>query len=111
MQKHTLMINELKTGLDPRYIEQLLSIINRSMEGSHGTIMIFGSRARGNPRPASDIDLAIDTSETPDLLSGRLRENLENSLIPFTVDIVDLGSCDPVLAAEIRREGRVIWNG
>ena len=52
-------MNEGLLALEPRYHTQLLQIVNRSMAGAHGVVQVFGSRARGNPRPSSDIDLAV----------------------------------------------------
>ena len=102
---------EPRIALEPRHFEQLIGIIRRSMSNAHGAVLLFGSRARGNPRPASDIDLAVSVKGSSAGVLSSLRENLENSLIPFTVDVVDLDSCDPVLAGEVQREGVVLWNG
>jgi predicted nucleotidyltransferase len=100
---------EYDIALEPRYTEQLLDIIRRSMAGAHGEVLLFGSRARGNSRPASDIDLAVSTSMPAGALLSRLRESLEDSTIPFTADVVDLSSCGPALAAQVEREGVVVW--
>ena len=104
-------MNSSRITLESRYYDQLLSIISRTMAGSHGTIILFGSRARGNPRPTSDIDMAVSVKGSSGAFISRLRENFENSTIPFTVDIVDLGSCDPVLETEVEREGVMVWSG
>jgi predicted nucleotidyltransferase len=102
-------MNEHLIALEPRYIGLLVSIIEKSMKGFKGNVFLFGSRARGNQRSASDIDLAISPGAPKEMLS-RLRENLENSILPFTADVVDLSSCDQRLAGEIQREGVLLWN-
>lgn len=56
-------------------------------------VFIFGSRAKGNFRPGSDIDLAIKGKNcTPALameLSAKINEGLP---IPYKVDVVDYDS-------------------
>jgi predicted nucleotidyltransferase len=44
-------------------------------------IHVFGSRAKGTPRPYSDLDLLID--------AGRLAEDFTESDLPWKVDIID----------------------
>lgn len=39
---------------------------------------------------------------------GNLQADIEESPIPYDVDLVDLGHADPALIAEVRREG-VKW--
>lgn len=103
-------MNKTSISLEPCHYEHLMDIIQRSMAGIQGRVFLFGSRARGNPRPASDIDLAVSLDNAGVTIS-RLRENIENSLLPFTADVVDLASCGPALADEIQREGILLWNG
>ena len=98
-------------ALEPRYVEQLRALIKRAMAGTCGTVRLFGSRARGNPHKASDIDLAVQIPQDRAFIIGRLRELFEESTIPFTVDVVDLNLCDEALAREVEREGVTVWNG
>jgi predicted nucleotidyltransferase len=63
-------------------------------------------RARGTPRQHSDIDIAIlPRDELPSGFLGELDADIEESTIPYDVDLVDLRNADPALIAEIRREG------
>ena len=70
---------------------------------------LFGSWATGRRHSASDIDVAIEATEplAPGLLAG-LREALEESTIPYRVDVVDLADADPTFRERVRREG-VVW--
>jgi type I restriction enzyme S subunit len=58
-------------------------------------VYVFGSRARGDHRKTSDLDLAISGDQA---LSMAARSNLEFSFsesdLPFRVDIVDLLTAD-----------------
>jgi len=109
MRQGTLEMKTPAIALEPRYHTQLLQVVNRCMAGTHGVVQLFGSRARGNPRPSSDIDLAVSVDANAGGVLSRLRENLEESTIPFCADVVDLGTCGSALAKEIRREGVTLW--
>lgn len=69
-------------------------------------VKLFGSRARGDARQASDIDLALcaDIAIEPWLLA-EARDRLENSRVPFRVDLVDYASASPDLKQAIDKEG------
>ena len=73
-------------------------------------VFLFGSRARGNARPNSDIDIAVlaDAPLEADTLA-RIREALEESSIPYVVDVVDLATADPSFR-EHAMVGAVPWN-
>lgn len=69
-------------------------------------VVLFGSRAKGNYRAGSDIDLAVcgDRLSATDIL--RLRAELEEALFPWAVDLVHwTESLSPELAEHIRRVG------
>ena len=74
-------------------------------------IYLFGSSVSGRPRRWSDIDVAIDpVSPVPAALLAELRERLEESDVPYDIDIVDLSRASPEIRASVEREG-VRWNG
>lgn len=67
---------------------------------------LFGSWASGTERRASDIDLAIDApAPLPATLLASLREAIEESHVPYRVDVVDLAEVDPSFRARALREG------
>lgn len=71
---------------------------------------IFGSRAKGNFRDGSDIDLAV--SGTPDETGGvaQLWDRLESLPVLFKIDLVHVDSIDnPVLKERIAAEGIPIY--
>lgn len=80
-------------GLDELNTSRLMSILE-----SHSCVskaVIFGSRARNTFKVASDIDIAIWTDLHSGSLSlssnviSSLKADFEDSLIPYTVDLID----------------------
>ncbi len=74
-------------------------------------VWLFGSRARGDASPRSDIDIALlpeDEALPVDWLAT-LRERLEESHVPWHVDVVDLRVADPALRRAVEREG-ILWS-
>lgn len=72
-------------------------------------ILLFGSRARGDARPASDVDVAIlPSAPLPPGLLPRIRDRLEESCIPFHVDVVDLSEADGQFRSAVLEEA-VPW--
>lgn len=65
-------------------------------------VRIFGSRARGTPKPYSDLDLVI-MGDTPLPLStlGQLQDAFANSDLPWRVDVVDWASTSPAFQSHI----------
>lgn len=69
-------------------------------------IYLFGSHAAGTSRRFSDVDVAVD-AKTPILASlwADLREAIEDSTVPWHVDLVDLGQVDPEFRGRVISEG------
>jgi len=65
-------------------------------------VRLFGSRARGTPKPYSELDLVI-MGDTPTPLStmGQLIEAFANSDLPWRVDLVDWADTSPDFRAHI----------
>ena len=81
------------------------------MLGTQGTkVYLFGSWAHGEATQCSDIDLAVESQTllAPGLLA-RLREQLEESHIPYHVDVVDLRTVDPTFRQRVLAEG-IVWS-
>ena len=92
-------------------IEQLRQMVLAALGEYDAEVWLFGSCARGNAFQHSDIDIAIlPHDELPSGFFSDLAESVEESSIPYDVDIVDLRSAAPTLIDEVRREG-VKWKG
>lgn len=68
-------------------------------------VFLFGSRARGDERWNSDFDIWIDADIDSSTLS-RLEDVLEESFVPFHVDIVTTRQLTGHFGAEVRKEAK-----
>jgi len=101
------MIPEDPEALQRRWLERLRSIVTERLGGLPVTVWPFGSRARGDHRPASDVDLAVDVyGPIPVDALVELRAALEESPVPLFCDVVDLRAASPGLRERIRSEGK-----
>ena len=69
---------------------------------------MFGSRAKGSYTERSDIDIAVLSDEDISLELVLLREILENSNLPQTVDVIDLNTVDSEFREQVLKEG-ILW--
>lgn len=73
-------------------------------------IILFGSRARGDARPSSDVDIALDTGQKIHRLDIAQALNIVEALnIPEKIDIVDYRSVPEAMQKYIDRDG-VLWS-
>jgi len=92
-----------------RALEQIRKTVLDTLGDCEATVYLFGSCARAAARRSSDIDVAIEAKKPlPSGLLAALRESLEESTIPFDVDIVDLSETSPAFRERVKREG-VVW--
>lgn len=94
------------TLLNPQDRSAIEQIVAPLLARRDARLKLFGSRARGDARPASDIDLAL-VAKQPIAATDMavLREALDESQIPFRIDLVDYASAPSYLRAAIDREG------
>jgi predicted nucleotidyltransferase len=73
-------------------------------------VYLFGSCARGTENATSDIDVAILPLEpVPPWVLSVLRSKLEDSQIPYRVDLVDLSMTDAAFRTRVMQEG-IVWS-
>jgi predicted nucleotidyltransferase len=88
-------------------LETVRRIVTTALRGQPARVFLFGSRARGDHRGTSDFDVAVlATHPLPRGLLGSIREELEESLVPVPVDLVDLAEASVALREHVLREGR-----
>lgn len=72
-------------GLDPNIIKSLKVLITKNSKVEK--IILYGSRAKGNYKDGSDIDLTIKGPllNTTDLL--KLQDDIEDLMLPYKADL------------------------
>lgn len=94
-----------------RALERVREITLQVLGDRDARVYLFGSSVTGRLRQSSDIDVAIDPVRVlPSALLAELRERLEESAVPYDVDIVDLSAASPEIRASVEREG-LLWRG
>ncbi len=98
-----------KTEINPTRewaIGELRHMVVAALGEHDAAVWLFGSCARGEVRQHSDIDIAIlPRDDVPAGFFGELRADIEDSNIPYDVDLVDLRYAAPALVDEVWREG------
>ena len=93
-----------------RYLERVKEMVLVAVADRDAQVYLFGSFASGAARQSSDIDVAIDAGEPlPAGVLSRLTEELEESTVPFVVDIVDLSTVSDDFRNRVIQEG-VLWH-
>jgi predicted nucleotidyltransferase len=72
-------------------------------------VVLFGSRARGDAAPRSDIDLAITCPRADAKIWSDIVEAAEEAPTLLQIDLVRMDAAPAELLAEIAREGRVLY--
>lgn len=74
--------------LEEKYINFIKTTVGKFLKNSD--LFLFGSRAKGTARKYSDIDIAILSDELDENKRLKILFELENSTLPYQVDVVDL---------------------
>jgi len=90
-------------------IRQVRQIVLQGLKRYPVEVYFFGSRATGQAGIISDIDVAVNPIKPLPLgLLSRIRQELEESNVPYHVDLVDLSRLGGEWLERIRAEG-VLW--
>ena len=74
-------------------------------------VVIYGSRAKGNFRPGSDIDLTIQESTIDFNLLNRIHQELEALHTPYSFDLSVFEEIkSPELVDHIQRVGKLFYS-
>jgi predicted nucleotidyltransferase len=86
----------MSIAISPGEEAEIRSILARILPA--GTrVFVFGSRAGGNPKRWSDLDLALESKDGPLPLAvlAELAEAFDESALPWKVDLVDRACVTP----------------
>ena len=94
-------------GIPPRATAQLLQVLHSCPRVD--AIWLYGSRAMERQAPGSDIDVCL---EGPELSHGdrlRLMGEIDDLLLPWSIDLSLCSELPDDLAAHVGRVGHCIW--
>ncbi len=96
-------------GLNPSTIEKIRRVFSGHPEVER--VILYGSRAKGNYRPGSDIDLAILGEGVTLTQLLKIENELDELLLPYKIDLSQLHKIEnPDLVAHIPRGGKVFFS-
>ena len=95
-------------GLSAATLEKLNSVF--AQHTAIVTVLIYGSRAKGNYRTGSDIDLTIKGDEIPFTEFMQIEDQIDDLMLPYTVDLSQYRQLENTdLIAHIDRVGVAIY--
>lgn len=99
----------MKFGLDEDDVEAISKVLSKYSQINHA--IIYGSRAKGNFRPASDIDLTLLGQNLNLNLLFQIENELDDLLLPWKIDLSIFTKIEnPELLDHIERVGRVFFD-
>ncbi|UJL47226.1 nucleotidyltransferase domain-containing protein [Virgibacillus sp. NKC19-16] len=100
--------NLVKSGIPELFLEQLLRFC--SSNSRIKKVILFGSRARGDFCPSSDIDLAVQTNNATHSEQNLIEDSIQEMPTHLRMDIVFLNRLSKEgLLANIKQEGIIIY--
>src|SRR6218665_90149 len=95
-------------GLSDNVIERLQKVFENCV--AIDKVILFGSRAKGNYKEGSDIDLAAKGYDYA-FDEGKVRMQLDELNLPYEIDLINYHSIkEPALTAHIDRAGIELYS-
>jgi uncharacterized protein len=95
-------------GLNDSTIDRLQEVFRRYNEVDE--VIIYGSRAKGNFRNGSDIDITVKGKGINRKIMSNIWQDIEDLNFPYKVDLSDFAALEtPSLSAHIERVGKVFY--
>jgi predicted nucleotidyltransferase len=95
-------------GLNDSTIDRLQEVFRRYEEVDE--VIIYGSRAKGNFRVGSDIDITVKGHGINRKIMSSIWQDIEDLNFPYKVDLSDFAALEtPSLSAHIERVGKVFY--
>lgn len=102
-------IKAIDSGLSAEVITSIQNVFK--MHSKISRAILYGSRAKGNYRPNSDIDLTLRADELDYAELVKVENELDDLLLPYTIDLSDYQKIDNAdLIAHIDRVGQVFYS-
>jgi predicted nucleotidyltransferase len=99
----------MKYGLSDITLEKLNSVFVRHPEIKE--VVLYGSRAKGNYREGSDIDITMKGELLTHKICGAVWLEIDDLLLPYMIDLSVFHQIkNPDLVEHIERVGKVLYN-
>jgi predicted nucleotidyltransferase len=98
-------------GLSGDQTQKILGLFEKAqIQNKISEVILFGSRAKGNYRPGSDIDLCLSGDELSYDDLTRIRLLYDELELPWSIDLVARNLIqEPALLEHIDRAGVRLW--
>ena len=98
-----------KFGLEEEVVNKIVDILKKYEEVE--SAKIFGSRARGDYRKGSDIDIAIFGDKLTHTINTKIFYEIDDLYLPYMIDLINFNSLrtDDKLRENILKEGVEIY--
>ena len=101
-------MTSLRFGLPANTIDTIGAVFARFAQVEKA--VLYGSRANGNYKPGSDIDLTLMGAALTQTLIGDIAEALDDLLLPYSIDLSLFSDLNhPELEEHIARVGVVFY--
>jgi predicted nucleotidyltransferase len=99
----------MKYGLPQPTLQKICGVLSRHPQVERA--ILYGSRAKGNYKRGSDIDLTLSGGEALTLpVLYRIMDELDDLLLPYTIDLSLYANIDdPDVIAHIQRVGVMLY--
>ena len=102
--------NQMPSACDEKYLNMLKEIILSIVDTKTVMVFLFGSRVSGRHSSSADADIGLLADEKlPANLYHKIRNAIDESIIPWEVDIIDFTRADQTFKEETLKD-IVIWN-
>lgn len=96
-------------GLSPRALGLIRGVLDR--HPGIDRAIVYGSRAKGNYRTGSDIDLTLDAPQLTFSELLRIDSELDDLMLPYSFDLSLLKQIEnSALLGHIARVGKPLWS-
>lgn len=96
------------TGLQPKTIASINNVFHKHPEVEKA--ILYGSRAKGDFRPGSDIDLTLKGETLNLTILNRIENELDELLLPYKIDLSLYHHIkNPEFLEHIQRVGKVFY--
>lgn len=95
------MNHGLNHGLSDGTVQKLVAVFIKFPEIDQA--VLYGSRAKGNYKPGSDIDLSLRGVKLTHAICASIADAIDELLLPYTVDLSQFDALDASGSADLRQ--------